>query len=86
MRPARRPDTLGLDDDLDGVELMEGLATAFGLAFSALGAFVERGAGRRDGDVWSALVEILLEFTALPRARIGPDTLLLQSQARARRV
>jgi hypothetical protein len=41
------------------------------------------GAGSRDRDLWSALVEVLSEHTTLPKTEINFDTLILKKQMRA---
>ena len=39
-----------------------------------------QGAKARDRDLWAALVEILSEYTLLPKAEIHPGTLILRRQ------
>ncbi len=49
------------------------------------GAFLSAGAGCRERDVWSALIEVLSEHSSLPKTEIREETVLLRSQLRAAR-
>ena len=44
------------------------------------GRFVIEGAGSRDNELWTALLEVLSEHSTLPKTEIRMETLLLQSQ------
>jgi hypothetical protein len=44
------------------------------------GKLVADGAGRRDTDLWNALLEVLSEFSVLPKAEISRETTILQRQ------
>lgn len=44
------------------------------------GALMAAGAGCREKDLWSALIEVLAEHSSIPKTEIRPETALLQSQ------
>jgi hypothetical protein len=44
------------------------------------GTLVSMGASPRDKDIWRAMVEVLSEYSGLPKAEVTPDTLLLYKQ------
>jgi hypothetical protein len=46
------------------------------------GALVAAGAGYREKDVWSALVEVLTEHSSISKTEIRRETVLRQSQVR----